>query len=71
MKCPKCSEELQFIEEVSGSFAYKIGEDGFVDFNNKEFFGNSWTSVECFKCNKSVDYGWNEDCTKIILEEEI
>ena len=70
MKCPKCGEELQFMEEVSGSFAYKIREDGYVDFDDKEFFGESWTSVECFKCNKSINWDWNEDVTRVILKEE-
>jgi hypothetical protein len=59
------------MEEVSGSFAYKICEDGYVDFDDKEFFGECWTSLKCFKCNKSINYDWNEDNTKVIIKEEI
>ena len=41
MKCPKCGGNLQYFEEVSGSFVYPIDDNGVVDFDNKELYGNS------------------------------
>lgn len=71
MKCPKCGGNLQYVEEVSGSFVYPIDDNGVVDFDNKEFYGNSWTSVECAICESKFDYDWNEDSSAVLVYNEI
>ena len=68
MKCPKCGGELQFVEEVSGVFVYSIDNKA-INYNDKEYIGDSWTHVECSKCRKSFD--WNGDDDNVEIKEEI
>lgn len=61
MKCPKCGGEVQYVEEVSGAFFYRIDEDGYVNFDRKDYFGDSWESLMCVDCNTTFDYEWDAD----------
>ena len=58
-ECPKCGGTVKYMEEVSGKFIYHTFSDGDVDFLDKEFIGDSWTSIECEDCGhcpEDVDY---------------
>ena len=57
------------MEEVSGAFSYRIDENGYVDFDDKEFHGESWASVECLECNEVIECGWDKNNTRIVIEE--
>lgn len=50
MKCPKCGGEVQYVEEVSGAFFYRINEDGYVNFDRKDYSGDSWL-IKLIKLN--------------------
>jgi hypothetical protein len=46
MNCPKSGNELSCTEEVSGTFLYPI-KDGVIDWDDKEFYGDSSQSIRC------------------------
>lgn len=52
----ECGGELQLVEEVSGSFTYKVDREGIVDWLDKEFYGDSFTNLECLDCQRVYDY---------------
>jgi len=70
MKCPVCGGNLQYEEEVMGSFVYPIAEDGSYDETNKEYCGDSWNHVVCSECGQEYDYKIDSDW-KIILGEPL
>lgn len=70
MKCPKCGGKLQFIEEVSGVFVYPI-EGKTINYNDSEFFGDSWPSyIECLNCKESFDWNGDDDNVELVTKEE-
>jgi len=69
LKCPKCGGRVECVEEVSGFFNYSVDENGYVDYDNKIFIGDSWVSVKCLECNEEFDWEWSDDYLKIILKE--
>lgn len=56
MRCTECDGELQIVEEVMGSFAYPVKDDGMINFDDKEYYGESWTNLKCSLCEKEYDY---------------
>ena len=41
MNCPKCNSELIYEEEIEGMFIYPISDDGIIDFEKREFYGDN------------------------------
>lgn len=67
MKCSKCGGNLNYVEEVSGSFVSEVDEFG--EIMDSEYYGDSWNFLECEKCNHRPAYNFNNE-GKIVLMEE-
>jgi hypothetical protein len=67
MKCPNCNGTLKFVEEVMGSFVCSIDDNGVVDYDDKDFYGESWPSVECDSCKATFGFDYSKDGETIFL----
>lgn len=59
IQCKECGGVLYFIEEVMGSFEAPIDQDGVIDFESKDYSGDSWTYIKCGICGE--EYGLDSD----------
>jgi hypothetical protein len=51
--CGECGGQLQVVEAVSGCFSYPVHDDR-VDWDLKEYAGDSWLHVECVDCHRQL-----------------
>ena len=66
--CDACGGQLQVVEAVSGCFSYPVRGD-LVDWNDREYAGDSWLHVECIDCHKILSqYEVADD--KVVLSTE-
>lgn len=51
--CDECGGQVQVVEAVNGCFTYPVHDD-LVDWNLREYVGDSWLHVECVDCHKQL-----------------
>lgn len=71
LKCTECGGDVKYVEEVKGSFVYTIYEDGCVNFDDHNYYGDSWIIVECADCGTRYDYEWSDPSLCIKLKSPL